>query len=77
LALGLDVAKPEPIEAAAEGGRAMTLRRHYFVRDNASHTPPPINMPARRPWRKLLATISVTVGPGTITTTIQASRKVK
>ncbi len=36
--------------------------------------PMTFSSPARVPWRKLLAMIRVTVGPGTITITRQATR---
>ncbi len=38
--------------------------------------PATLARPARRPWRRLLATISVTDGPGAIITTTVAARKV-
>ena len=36
--------------------------------------PATLSSPARVPWVRLLATISVTVGPGTMTITMVASR---
>ena len=56
---------------APDPNRARSL---VFMRASPTCVPSTFARPARVPWRMLLARISVTVGPGTSTTMMQASR---